>query len=40
VYFYPVFSTTLLLLGLPWIVTATGSMFFLVLFFRARSVIA
>jgi hypothetical protein len=37
VYFYPVFSPTLLLLGLPWIVTATGSIFFLMLFFRARS---
>jgi hypothetical protein len=40
VYFYPEFSTTLLLLGLPWIVTATGSIFMLMLFFRARSVIA
>ena len=34
VYFYPDFSTTLLLLGLPWIVTATGSMFVLTLYFR------
>jgi hypothetical protein len=33
VYFYPYFSTTLLLLGLPWIVTATGSMLLLALFF-------
>ncbi len=37
VYFYPNFSTTLLLLGLPWIVTAPGSMLFLALFFRRRS---
>ena len=34
VYFYPNFSTTLLLLGLPWIVTAPGSMLLLTLFFR------
>ena len=34
VYFYPDFSTTLLLLGLPWIVTAPGSMLLLALFFR------
>jgi len=37
VYFYPNFSTALLLLGLPWIVTATGSMLLLALFFRRRS---
>jgi hypothetical protein len=37
VYFYPVFSTTLLLLGLPWIVTATGSIFLLAVFFAKRS---
>jgi hypothetical protein len=37
VYFYPDFSTTLLLLGLPWIVTATGSMLLLALFFRSCS---
>lgn len=37
VYFYPSFSTTLLLLGLPWIVTAPGSMLLLALFFRRRS---
>ena len=36
VYFYPVFSTTLLLLGLPWIATSVGSMLFLTLFFRER----
>ncbi len=34
VYFYPDFSTSLLLLGLPWIVTAPGSMLLLALFFR------
>jgi hypothetical protein len=34
VYFYPNFSTTLLLLGSPWIVTATGSTLLLTLFFR------
>jgi len=37
VYFYPDFSTTLLLLGLPWIVTAPGSMLLLALFFGRRS---
>jgi hypothetical protein len=36
VYFYPDFSTTLLLLGLPWIVTATGSILMLALYFRER----
>lgn len=36
VYFYPVFSMTLLLLGLPWIVTAVGAMLFLTLFFREK----
>ncbi len=36
VYFYPNFSTTLLLLGLPWIITAPGSMLLLALFFRRR----
>jgi hypothetical protein len=40
VYFYPDFSVGLLLLGVPWIVTATGSMLVLALFFRARSAIA
>jgi hypothetical protein len=40
VYFYPAFSTTLLLLGLPWIVTATGSMLSLAYFFRTGSAIA
>jgi hypothetical protein len=37
VYFYPNFSTTLLLLGLPWIITAPGSMLLLALFFRSGS---
>lgn len=36
VYFYPHFSTTLLLLGLPWIITAPGGMFLLTLFFWRR----
>jgi len=39
VYFYPVFSMTLLLLGLPWIVTGIGSTLFLMLFFRGGSAI-
>jgi hypothetical protein len=34
VYFYPVFSTTLLLLGFPWIVTVLGSTLFFTLYFR------
>ncbi len=34
IYFYPSFSIPLLLLGLPWIVTAPGSMLLLALFFR------
>jgi len=37
VYFYPDFSTTLLLLGLPWIVTVLGSLLLLTLFFWRRS---
>lgn len=37
VYFYPNFSTALLLLGLPWIITAPGSMLLLALFFRRRT---
>lgn len=37
VYFYPNYSTTLLLLGSPWIVTAPGSMLLLALFFRRES---
>ncbi len=34
IYFYPHFSVTLLLLGLPWLITAPGSMLLLALFFR------
>ena len=34
VYFYPRFSTTLLILGSPWIVTAAGSMLCLALYLR------
>ncbi len=34
VYFYPYFSIPLLLLGLPWLITAPGSMLLLALFFR------
>jgi hypothetical protein len=37
VYFYPVFSTGLLLLGSPWIVTATGSLWLLMLHFRREA---
>jgi hypothetical protein len=40
VYFFPDFSVGLLLLGVPWIVTATGSMLVLALFFRERSAIS
>ena len=36
VYFYPTFSIYLLILGSPWIITATGSIFFLMLYFRGR----
>jgi hypothetical protein len=39
VYFYPVFSTRLLLLGAPWVVTAPGSLAMLALWFaRGRTV--
>jgi hypothetical protein len=34
IYFYPYFSYAVLLTGLPWIITAPGSMFLLALFFR------
>jgi hypothetical protein len=34
VYFYPVFSYGLLLLATPWIVTASGSMLVLALYFK------
>jgi multisubunit Na+/H+ antiporter MnhB subunit len=33
VYFYPTFSYGLLLLGAPWIITASGSMLVLALYF-------
>ncbi len=36
VYFYPGFSNKLLLLGLPWGITAPGSMLLLALFFRRK----
>ena len=36
VYFYPRFSTALLLLASPWIVTAPGSILLLALFFRTK----
>jgi hypothetical protein len=36
VYFYPTFSYTLLLLGAPWMITASGSMLFLALYLRRR----
>jgi hypothetical protein len=36
VYFYPSFSYTLLLLAAPWMVTASGSLLCLALYFRAR----
>jgi hypothetical protein len=36
VYFYPDFSPTILLLGVPWIITAVGSMLLLTLFFKEK----
>jgi len=36
VYFYPTFSTTLLLLATPWLITAPGSILFLALYFRTK----
>ena len=36
VYFYPTFSTSLLLLATPWIITATGSVLLLAVFFRRK----
>jgi len=36
VYFYPTFSITLLLLGSPWMITASGSMLFLALYFKQK----
>ena len=35
VYFYPTFSVTLLVLGSPWIVTASGSMLCLAIYFKS-----
>lgn len=37
VYFYPHFSVGLLLLGSPWIITASGSLFLLSIFFRSAA---
>lgn len=34
VYFYPVFSVSLLILGSPWILTAAGSMLCLAFYLR------
>jgi hypothetical protein len=36
IYFYPTFSIPLLLLGSPWIVTASGSMFCLAIYLRRQ----
>lgn len=36
VYFYPIFSITLLLLGSPWMITASGSMLLLALYFKQK----
>ncbi len=36
VYFYPHFSMTLLLLGLPWAITAPGSILLLMVFFKRK----
>jgi hypothetical protein len=36
VYFYPTFSYTLLILGSPWMITASGSMLFLALYFNRK----
>ncbi len=37
VYFYPDFSTTVLLIALPWIITTPGSLLLLALFFHGES---
>jgi hypothetical protein len=37
VYFYPHFSTALLLIGSPWIITTLGSLLFLSLYFRSET---
>ncbi len=36
VYFYPTFSNTLLMLASPWMITASGSMLFLALYFNRK----
>jgi hypothetical protein len=36
IYFYPHFSIALLLIGLPWIITAPGSLLLLAIFFHRR----
>ncbi|MHB0935425.1 MAG: hypothetical protein ACYC6A_03455 [Armatimonadota bacterium] len=36
VYFYPTFSYRLLLLGAPWMITASGSLLLLALYFRSK----
>jgi len=38
-YFYPHFSTTILFIGSPWLITAPGSMLLLSLFFRKQQII-
>lgn len=38
VYFYPTFSYTLLLLGAPWVITASGSLLLLALYFQRKAV--
>jgi hypothetical protein len=36
VYFYPHFSTAILFIGLPWVITAPGSLLLLAVFFRSE----
>lgn len=36
VYFYPHFSTSILLVGLPWVITAPGSLLLLAVYFRTE----
>lgn len=36
VYFYPTFSSSLLMIGLPWAITAPGSILLLALYFRKK----
>lgn len=40
VYFYPHFSTALLFIGLPWMITAPGSLLLLALYFRTEKITA